>query len=51
MWTETNFEAFAWGDVPKPTGEELRVDLDASISSAAPGESDEPGEGRGVVSS
>lgn len=51
MWTETNFEAFSWGDVPKPTGEELRIDLDASISTTPAGESDDSGEGRGVISS
>lgn len=28
MWTETNFEMFRWPDIPKPTGEELRVRLE-----------------------
>jgi len=27
FWTETNFSPFSWGDVPKPTEEELRVEL------------------------
>lgn len=27
MWTETNFEAFRWPDIPKPAPEELRVRL------------------------
>lgn len=27
MFSETNFEAFRWPDIPKPTGEELRIRL------------------------
>jgi energy-coupling factor transporter ATP-binding protein EcfA2 len=31
LWTETNFAAFSWVDVPKPTAEELRVELTPSV--------------------
>jgi hypothetical protein len=31
LWTETNFEAFSWPDIPKPTEEELKVYLTPKV--------------------
>ena len=33
LWTETNFEAFGWPDIPKPTSEELRLSLSPKVPS------------------
>lgn len=31
LWTETNFEAFSWPNIPKPTEEELRIHLTPKV--------------------
>ncbi|WP_128478337.1 ATP-binding protein [Halorussus pelagicus] len=49
FWTETNFAAFAWPNIPKPTEEELRVHLTPKVPSD-PADSGDSAESEGVVS-